>query len=140
MKTICAWCQEIIRDDKGDLISHGICKKCRSKIESELNGEGVIRMFDQEKVAQMVSNLARDYTTANIQVMKTTMEQWEKTMNTLIKQGAVAQDEGTKLFADWWSRAKQGQQQYYNIMEDGLKNMENIFGTMAPEAPKRATK
>jgi len=97
-------------------------------------------VFDQEKMAQTVSNLARDYTTANMQVMKTTMEQFEKTMNALIKQGAIAQDEGTKLFADWWNRAKQGQQQYYNIMEDGLKNMENLFGTMAPEAPKRATK
>lgn len=94
-------------------------------------------MFDQEKMAQTVSNLARDYTTANMQVMKTTMEQWEKTMNTLIKQGIVAQDEGTKLWADWWNRAKQGQQQYYNIMEDGLKNMENLFA--ATDGQKRAT-
>jgi polyhydroxyalkanoate synthesis regulator phasin len=95
-------------------------------------------VFDQEKIAQTVSNLARDYTTANMTVMKTTMEQFEKTMNTLIKQGTVAQDEGTKLFADWWNRVKQGQQQYYNIMEDGLKNMENLFGTT--DGQKRATK
>ena len=85
-------------------------------------------MFEQEKMAQTVVNQARDYATANMQVMKTTMEQFEKTMHVLIKQSASAQDEGTKLFVDWFSRAKQGQQQYYNMMEDGLKNMENLFG------------
>ena len=95
-------------------------------------------MFDQQKIAQTVFNLAKDYTTANVQVMKTTMEQWEKTMNTLIKQGTVVQDEGSKLFADWFNRAKQGQQQYYNMMEEGLKNMGNIFGTT--DGQKRATK
>lgn len=95
-------------------------------------------MFDQEKTVQTAINLAKDYTTANIQVMKTTMEQFEKTMNVLIKQSTVAQDEATKLFVDWWSRVKQGQQQYYNIMEDGLKNIENLFGTA--DGQKRATK
>ena len=106
-------------------------------------------MFEQEKMAQTIYGLAKDYTTANIQVMKTSMEQWEKTMNTLIKQGTVAQDEGTKLFADWFVRAKQGQQQYYNMMEDGLKNMENLFAAEGEPRPngrgttdgqKRATK
>lgn len=95
-------------------------------------------MFDQEKMAQTINGLAKDFTTANIQVMKTTMEQWEKTMNTLIKQGTVVQDEGSKLFADWFNRAKQGQQQYYNLMEEGLKNIENLFGTT--DGQKRATK
>jgi len=95
-------------------------------------------MFDQEKMAQTVFGLAKDSTTANIQVMKTTMEQWEKTMNTLIKQGTVAQDEGTKLFADWFNRAKQGQQQYYNLMEEGLARMGDFFSNT--DSQKRATK
>lgn len=95
-------------------------------------------MFDQQKMAQTIYGLAKDYTTANVQMMKTTMEQWEKTMNILIKQGTVAQDEGPKLWADWWNRAKQGQQQYYNMMEEGLKNMDNLFNTT--DGHKRATK
>lgn len=91
--------------------------------------ERVIKMFDQDKITQTAINLARDYATANMQVMKTTIEQFEKTMDALIKQNASAQDEATKLFVDWWSRAKQGQQNYYNMMKDGLKNLENLFGT-----------
>jgi polyhydroxyalkanoate synthesis regulator phasin len=95
-------------------------------------------VFDQEKMAQTVVNLAKDYTTANVQVMKTTMEQVEKTMNVLIKQGMVVQDEGTKLWADWFNRAKQGQQQYYNMMEEGLNKMTNFFNNT--DGNKRATK
>ncbi len=97
-------------------------------------------MLEQEKMAQTVINMTKGYTKVNMQVMKATMEQFEKTMDVLIKQGPGIQDEGTELFADWWIRVKQGQQQYYNMMEDGLKNMENLLGGMAPEAPKKATK
>lgn len=100
--------------------------------------KGVMKMFDQGKMAQTIYGLAKDYTTANMSVMKTTMEQWEKTMNTLIKQGTVAQDEGTKLFADWFNRAKQGQQQYVNLMEEGLKKMDHLFNNT--DGQKRATK
>ena len=119
------------------LYSHG---KWAEEILNYLNQgmKGVNTMFDQEKMAQTISGLAKDYTTANIQVMKTTMEQWEKTMNTLIKQGTGVQDEGTKLWADWFNRAKQGQQQYANMMEEGLKKMDNIFNNT--DGQKRATK
>jgi propanediol dehydratase small subunit len=96
--------------------------------------EGV---FNPEKMAQTVFNLAKDYTTANVQVMKTTMEQFEKTANVLTKQVIVAQDEGTKLWADWFNRAKQSQQQYVNMMEEGLNKMETYFN---PDGQKRATK
>ena len=94
-------------------------------------------MFDQDKITETAINLARDYATANMQVMKTTIEQFEKTMDALIKQSVSAQDEGTKLFVDWWSRVKQGQQQYYNIMEDSLKNIENLFGKPDSKKPAR---
>lgn len=57
-------------------------------------------MFEQEKMAQTAANLAKDFTAANLAVMKTSMEQWEKSMTTLMKQGAAAQDDGTKLLAD----------------------------------------
>ncbi len=89
-------------------------------------------MFDQEKMTQTVVNLAKDFTTANLTVMKTSMEQFEKTVHILTRQGAVAQDEGAKLLVDWWSRAKQGQEQYYNLMQDGFKNMEKLLGNTDP--------
>ena len=95
-------------------------------------------MLEQQKMAQTVINMTKGYTTANMTVMKTTMEQFEKTMDVLLEHGTVVQDEGTKLFVDWWGRAKQGQQQYWNMMEDGLKNMENLFGNA--NGQKKATK
>ena len=45
IKTICAWCQKTIRTErinlKGDgiIISHGICKRCKSKAMKEINNE-----------------------------------------------------------------------------------------------------
>ena len=97
----------------------------------------VNRMFDQQKMAQMVWNLAKDYTTTTTQVMKTSMEMYEKTLDTMLKQGMVAQEEGQKLLADWTNRAKQGQQQYWNMMNANLEKMASFLGT---DSQKRATK
>ena len=43
LKTVCAWCGKSIRTErinlKGDgiIISHGICKRCKSKAMKEVN-------------------------------------------------------------------------------------------------------
>lgn len=89
--------------------------------------KGVTKMFDQQKIAQTVLNLAKDYTNTTMQVMKTSWDMYEKTLDTLVKQGSVAQDEGQKLMSDWMTRAKQGQQQYWNMMEENMKKMETHF-------------
>jgi len=89
--------------------------------------KGVTRMFDQQKMAQTVLNLAKDYTDTTMQAMKTSSDMYEKTLATLMKQGAVAQDEGQKLMADWMTRSKQGQQQYWNMMEENMKKVETHF-------------
>lgn len=89
--------------------------------------KGVARMFDQQKMAQTVLNLAKDFTENTMQTMKTSWGMYEKTLDTLMKQGAVAQDEGQKLLADWMTKAKQGQQQYWNMMEENMKKMETHF-------------
>jgi polyhydroxyalkanoate synthesis regulator phasin len=96
--------------------------------------EGV---FNPEKMAQTVFNLAKDYTTTTTQIMKTSMEMYEKTLDTMLKQGMGAQQEGQKLLADWTNRAKQGQQQYWNMMDENLKKMESFFNM---DGQKRATK
>jgi polyhydroxyalkanoate synthesis regulator phasin len=100
--------------------------------------KGVNRMFDQQKMAQTVFNIAKDYTTTTMQIMKMSMEQWEKTMDALFKQGTVVQDESKKLIADWTNRAKQGQQQYWNMMDESIKKMENFVNSS--DTSKRATK
>ena len=94
-------------------------------------------VFDQQKMAQTVFNLSKDYTATTMQVMKTSMEQYEKTMDTLLKQGNVVQEEGQKLLADWMAKAKQGQQQYWNLMDENLKKMGNLFSS---NGEKRASK
>ncbi|MEW6026518.1 MAG: hypothetical protein AB1599_04410 [Planctomycetota bacterium] len=97
-------------------------------------------MFDQQKMAQTVLNLAKDYTTTTMQVMKTSWDMYEKTLDTLMKQGAVAQEEGQKLMNDWMTRAKQGQQQYWNLMDENMKKMETHFNHTWETGHKRATK
>jgi len=94
-------------------------------------------VFDQQKMAQTVFNLSKDYTATTMQVMKTSMEQYEKTMDTLLKQGNLVQEEGQKLMADWMAKSKQGQQQYWNLMDENLKKMGNLFSS---NGEKRAAK
>ena len=94
-------------------------------------------VLDPQKMAQTVVNLTKDYTTTTMQVMKTSTEQYEKTMDTLMKQGNLVQDEGQKLWTDWMTRAKQGQQQYWNLMNENINKMTTLF---APNGEKRATK
>lgn len=96
-----------------------------------------IDMFDPQKIAETVFNLAKDYTATTTQIMKTSMEQYEKTVDMMVKQGLVVQEEGQKLLSDWVNRAKQGQQQYWNMMDETLKKMEAFFN---PDSQKRSTK
>jgi polyhydroxyalkanoate synthesis regulator phasin len=104
-------------------------------------------VFNPEKMAQMVWNLAKDYNTTTIQMMKTSAEQYDKTMDTIVKQGLVAQAEGQKLLSDWTNRAKQAQQQYWNLMDENMNKMETFFSAKGgsasggnPDGQKRATK
>lgn len=90
--------------------------------------KGAQKMFDQQEMAQTVFKLAKDYTNTTMQMMKTSAEQYEKTLDALMKQGLVMQTEGQKLMTDWINRAKQAQSQYWDQMEDGLKKMETAFG------------
>jgi len=83
--------------------------------------------FNPQKMAEMVFNLSKDYTATAMQAMKASTEQYEKTMDTLMKQGLVAQEEGQKLWSDWMAQAKQSQQQYWNMMDENLKKMNGLF-------------
>jgi polyhydroxyalkanoate synthesis regulator phasin len=97
----------------------------------------MVDMFDQKKIAETVFNMAKDYTETTSQIMKTSMDQYEKTVDLMLKQGLVAQDEGKKLLTDWMNRAKQGQQDYLNMMNESLKKMESFFN---PDGQKRSAK
>ena len=99
--------------------------------------KGVQEMLDPKKMAETVVNLTKDYTTTTMQVMKTSLEHYEKTMDTLMKQGNVVQEEGQKLWADWMNKAKQGQQQYWSMMNENINKMTALF---SPDGEKRATK
>lgn len=94
-------------------------------------------VFSPEKMAQTVFNLAKDYTSNTMQMMKTSTEHYEKTLDTLVKQGLVMQAEGQKLFMDWMTQVKQGQQQYWNLMSESLKKVEPFF---SPDIQKKAAK
>ena len=97
----------------------------------------MIDMFDPQKMAQTFFNLAKDCTEATMKTMKTSAEMYEKSMDVMIKQGMVAQEEGQKLMADAMNKAKQGQQQYWNTMEENLKKMATFLNT---DSGKKTTK
>lgn len=84
-------------------------------------------MFDQQKMAQTIFNMVKDYTNTAMQVMKTSAEQYEKTFDAMAKQGLVMQEEGQKLMNDWTNKTKQAQQQYCKTMDENMKKMENFF-------------
>ena len=86
-------------------------------------------VFSHGRMAQTIFNLAKDYTATTMQIMKTSIELHEKTLEAMLKQGAVIQDEGHKLLSDLINRAKQGQQQYWNLIEENLKKMNVFFNT-----------
>jgi len=100
--------------------------------------KGVNRMFDQQKMTDAVLSLTKEYVNTTMQVMKTSMDQFEKTMDMLSKQGATAHEENQKMWTEWWNKTKQGQQQYWNTMEESIKKMEHIFHST--DGHKRATK
>jgi len=83
-------------------------------------------MFDQQKAAQAFIDLAQNYTSTTMQVMRTSMEMYEKTLDTMMKQGALAQEEGQKLLSDWTNKAKLGQNNYWDMMDDNIKKMSSF--------------
>jgi len=87
----------------------------------------IVDMFDTQKMAQTFFNMAKDYTEATMKTMKASAEMYEKSMDTMIKQGVVAQEEGQKLMSDWMNKAKQGQEQYWTTMEENLKKMASFL-------------
>jgi polyhydroxyalkanoate synthesis regulator phasin len=84
-------------------------------------------MFEQQEYAQAIFNMVQNYTAATSQMLKTSMEQYEKTFDAMIKQGLVMQDEGQKLLTDWTGKAKQAHQQYWKTMDENMKKMESFF-------------
>lgn len=94
-------------------------------------------IFNPEKMAQMVWDIAKDYAATSNQIMKTSADQFEKSMDMMLKQGFVAQEEGKKVLNDWTNRAKQAQQQYWNLMDENLKKMEAFF---SPNGNKKTSK
>ncbi|MBI5778421.1 MAG: hypothetical protein HZA49_03075 [Planctomycetes bacterium] len=96
-------------------------------------------MFDQQKMAQTVLNLAQDYTTTTMQVMRTSMEMYEKTPDTMLKQSMVVQEEGQKLMADWTTKAKQGQKNYWDMMDENIKKMSSFFSPNGHNTDKKRT-
>ena len=100
-----------------------------------------VEMLDQQKMAQAVFNLTKDYTTNIMQVMKTSMDTYEKALDTMMKQGMVAQAENQKLISDWTSKVKLGQKNYWDMMGDNLNKMGTSFFSPAVNNPdtKRTT-
>jgi len=84
-------------------------------------------MFDQQKMAQTIFNMVKDYSSTTMQVIKTSTDSYEKTFDAMAKQGLFMQEEGQKLLNDWTNKAKQAQQQYWKTMDENMKKMETFF-------------
>ena len=96
-------------------------------------------MFDQQKTTQAFIDLAQNYTTTTMQVMRTSMEMYEKTLDTMMKQGALAQEEGQKLLSDWTNKAKLGQKNYWDMMNENINKMGTFFNQGTNTTDKKRT-
>lgn len=99
-----------------------------------------VEMFDQQKMAQAVFNLTKDYANTTMQVIRTSMATYEKALDTMMKQGMLAQEDNQKLISDWTSKVKLGQKNYWDMMEDNLNKMGTLFSPFVNnQDTKRAT-
>jgi hypothetical protein len=86
-----------------------------------------VEMFDSQKMAQEVFNLTKDYTANTMKVMKSSMATYENALDTIMKHGMVINEGSKKLFSDWTDKAKLGQKNYWNMLENNLNNMGTFF-------------
>jgi polyhydroxyalkanoate synthesis regulator phasin len=86
-------------------------------------------MFDQQKIAQEVFNLSKNYWMTTMEMMSAFQDQNEKMWNTLLEQGVISQSEGRKMLQDWLIRAKQAREQFTKTMDDNWKKAESVFGS-----------
>jgi polyhydroxyalkanoate synthesis regulator phasin len=98
----------------------------------------IVDMLDPQKMTRTFFNLAKDYTEAAMKTMKTSSEMYEKSMDTMIKQGMVAQAEGQKLLNDWVNMARQSQEQYLEAMEENIKKMSALVNTDSSRKPGKS--
>ena len=99
-----------------------------------------VEMFDTQKMAQAVFNLTKDYTDNTIKIMKASMETYENALDTIMQHGMVMHDGSRKLFSDWTDKAKLGQKNYWDMLENNLNKMGTFFSPAGnnPDT-KRAT-
>ena len=50
MKTVCAWCQKVMKEDEGEEESHGVCKTCGKKVEEEIEALLISRGKSPEEI------------------------------------------------------------------------------------------
>jgi polyhydroxyalkanoate synthesis regulator phasin len=92
-------------------------------------------MFDGQEMMKEMFNLNKAYWLNTMEMMSAFQNQTGKMCNTLIDQGAVAQQDGKKMLQDWLNRTKQAHDQFTEIMENNWKKAEAAFVT-TPKAGK----
>jgi len=86
-------------------------------------------MLDNNRLAQEMFNLSKDYWLTTMNLMTGWQKQNEKMWNNLLEQGVVAQQEGRKMLQEWLNGVRQTQEQYNNLMEDTWEKAGTVFGT-----------
>ena len=85
-------------------------------------------MFDQQKVAQEIYDLHKNYWMTTTDLMTSWQKQNERVWNILLDQGLLTHQEGRKMLQEWLNGVKQTQEKYNTLMEDSWKKAEGAFG------------
>ncbi len=83
--------------------------------------------MDMQTVGTEVFNFAKTSYMTALGTMTVIQDQTERTLNTLVQQGAVLQEEGKKILNDWTNHARKNRQEYQRMFEESLKRVESFF-------------
>ena len=92
-------------------------------------------MFDQQRLAQEIFNLSKNYWSTTMGMVSNFQDQNEKMWNNLIEQGVVTQQESKKMLQEWMNRARQAREEFTKTIDDNWKNTERTFSS-APKTVK----
>jgi len=81
-------------------------------------------VIDQQKAAQELFGLSKNYWTSMINMMSDIQDQNLKVWNNLLEQGLVAQNESKRMLQEWMNRAKSSREEFTRAMEENWKKAE----------------
>lgn len=77
-----------------------------------------------QTVGAEIFNFAKTSYMTALGTMTVIQDQAERTLNTLVQQSGLLQEEGKKMLNEWIATARKNRQEYQKLFEENLKKVE----------------